>query len=108
MLRELDVINSEILKRKYAHEDINLLGEESKGNNATLQSERAINYRREIGIWKRSIKKARMFESFIQTVKKFLFIERTNLVKSDITNLLFDRQRRQFYPCDNPYMPSYT
>jgi hypothetical protein len=41
------VLNSEILKGKYTHEDINLLGEESKGNNATLQSERAINYRRD-------------------------------------------------------------
>jgi hypothetical protein len=41
------VLNSEILKGKYTHEDINLLGEESNGNNATLQSERAINYRRD-------------------------------------------------------------
>jgi len=39
--RELDVINSEILKRKYTHErfiDINLLGEEKQCNNAIRKS----------------------------------------------------------------------
>jgi hypothetical protein len=78
--RELDVINSEILKRKYAHERLIDINYCERNRRETMQQ---CNPK---GLL---ITGEKLEEEQLQTVKKFVFFEPTDLVKSDITNLLF-------------------